>query len=437
MRAPQRQGCRPGRSRMPPVLLLLAALALGGPHGKAWAHEPAPGAAQAIAPADLPPARQVAEVLGRHPQVLVAREQLRAQQAAARVLSEGNHETTLRLDGAQRRDRLIDQRFQEWGATLERPWRRADKVRIDQQLGAQGIASAQIAVGDALHESGRQLLRQWFAWLRLRASEQLLEQQLRLMQEVLAVTARRVRAGDAPRQDLALGEASLAQAGFALSQAATRSEAARIELLQSFPDLSLPLAPVIATVPALEGSDEQWLQAVLSHNHELRLARAETQRRQTLAERSQAELRPDPTLGLRYGSERNSADRIVGVFITLPFAGPARQARLDEARALADAAAQHEAVLIRRLSAEVLGNARSARGARQASLQADEAAAGLRRHARLLALGYELGEGSLADVLLARRQALEAEQAAVVAVFEAAELRYRLLLDAHALWDFD
>ena len=52
-------------------------------------------------------------------------------------------------------------------------------------------------------------------------------------------------------------------------------------------------------------------------------------------------------------------------------------------------------------------------------------------------MGYELGEGSLAEVLLARRQALEAEQAAVVAVFEAAELRYRLLLDAHALWDFD
>jgi Cu/Ag efflux pump CusA len=57
--------------------------------------------------------------------------------------------------------------------------------------------------------------------------------------------------------------------------------------------------------------------------------------------------------------------------------------------------------------------------------------------ADLAARAYALGEGSAADVLTARRLALEARITATVATIDAREARYRLLLDAHALWPID
>ena len=55
----------------------------------------------------------------------------------------------------------------------------------------------------------------------------------------------------------------------------------------------------------------------------------------------------------------------------------------------------------------------------------------------MTARAYQLGEGNLNDLLTARRLANEAQLAARLLQLEALELRYRLLLDAHQLWDFD
>jgi outer membrane protein TolC len=49
---------------------------------------------------------------------------------------------------------------------------------------------------------------------------------------------------------------------------------------------------------------------------------------------------------------------------------------------------------------------------------------------------YALGAANLAEVIAARRMALEAELAATLARLDAAEARYRLMLDAHELWAF-
>jgi outer membrane protein TolC len=55
----------------------------------------------------------------------------------------------------------------------------------------------------------------------------------------------------------------------------------------------------------------------------------------------------------------------------------------------------------------------------------------------MTARAYQLGEGSLSDLLTARRLANEAQLASRLAQLDALELRYRLLLDAHRLWDLD
>ena len=63
-----------------------------------------------------------------------------------------------------------DQRFNEWNVGVERALRLPGKGELDRQLGAAGIASAQISRGDALHEASRMLLSGWFEWLRERAA---------------------------------------------------------------------------------------------------------------------------------------------------------------------------------------------------------------------------------------------------------------------------
>lgn len=55
----------------------------------------------------------------------------------------------------------------------------------------------------------------------------------------------------------------------------------------------------------------------------------------------------------------------------------------------------------------------------------------------MTARAYALGEAGLTDLLIARRQAIEARLAATVARIDAAEARYGLLLDAHQLWPLD
>ena len=55
----------------------------------------------------------------------------------------------------------------------------------------------------------------------------------------------------------------------------------------------------------------------------------------------------------------------------------------------------------------------------------------------MTARAYQLGEGTLNDLLAARRLANEAQLAARLTQLDALELRYRLLLDAHKIWDLD
>lgn len=387
--------------------------------------------------ADLPPLPMAQQAIPEYAAVETARQMQRAQKAGSEALRVGPYEYTLRLEGAQRQDRTVGQRFNDLGAVLERPLRLPQKARLDEALGQQGVDMAGVALGDALHESARQLLRLWFGWMRTAATQTIWQGQVDTLKEQLRVTVQRGRAGDVPRQEVLLAEASLAQAEFASLQAASRSAGALIELQRSYPSLQVPARPVVLEPGPVTPDATYWSEAVLSHNHELRLAQAEVRRRSLMAERLQTDMSPDPTVGLRYSSERNSGDRILGLFVSVPLSGDARRARTAEALSLVDVARSQEQAVARRLGTEVMSLYSAARAARDAALKADTAARGLRRSAEMASLGYSLGEGTLSDVLLARRLALDADLAATLARLEASELRYRLLLDAHQLWDFD
>jgi len=384
---------------------------------------------------DLPATGEVLRAIRAHPAVLGARSGVKTEESNRDRLAAGPYELGVRLGVANRRDALRE--YAEWDVALERPLRLPGKAQLDAQIGAQGIEQAKLGLGDALHEASRELLRGWFAVVRASTAARESATQADLLRAQLEAVGKRVAAGDAPRMELNLAESTLAQAEAVAAQARGREAAARAEFAQLFPGVAVPAEPMAADPRAIEHDLAWWRERVLEHNHELAVARSEARRRVLLASRAQSERTPDPTIGVRHGSERAGVERITGVFLVIPFAGEARAAAGAAAQSQAEGAAQREALVLRKLSAEVDSAHRAALGAFDAWQRSRSAAAGLSRNADLVARGYALGEAGLAEVLVARRYASEAVLASRQAGLDAAETRYRLMLDAHLLWPFD
>ncbi|MDP2827257.1 MAG: TolC family protein [Sulfuricellaceae bacterium] len=388
---------------------------------------------------DLPPQAVVQQALQSYPSVLAAQSGIKAGEAARERLESGPHEINI-VAGAGRRRVDTGERFQEWDLGLERALRLPRKASLDVALGQQGLVLSQNAYGDAMHEAGRSLLSKWFAVMRERTQSEQWQQQVSVLKQQLDVVARRVKAGDASRLEEDMARAALMQAEISLRQASLRADNASMELSRYFPALGLPSATTGPTPGAAENplpltqNVAWWLDLGLDHNHELMLARAESKIAQLTAQRMDADRMPDPTLGLNYNSERNGSENVTSVVFSIPLPGGARRAASAESQAHAEMAAQREALVLRRIEAEISSTFNNARASYANWQSAAEASELIQRNEEKMARAYTLGEMGLNEVLVARRQGMEARLAATLARFEAAETRYRLLLDTHQLW---
>ncbi len=387
---------------------------------------------------DLPLRAQVEDALRGSPAVRAAGSLIDAEEARSRRLAAGTHEWTVRLTDQQRRVRgTPDARYNEWDVGIDRSLRLPGKGELDRQLGSAGIASARIGRGDALHEASRGLLAGWFEWLREEAGADQWQRQRELLARQAAAVRRRAELGDAPRLERLQADAALAQADAQLAQARGRALVAAEALRRLHPALTLPASVPESAPPAVDGDAAGWIAAILEHNHELGVARAESARARLQASRTDAERRPDPNVGVRMARDRDGEERILGLTLSIPLGGAGRRADADAAVALAEAGAWREAAVLRKVEAEAAALHRRARAA-YAGWQSQQAAAeALVKSADLTERAWQLGEGSLSETLAARRLAHEARLAARVAGLEASEARYRLLLDAHKLWPLD
>ncbi|MCX8086554.1 MAG: TolC family protein [Rhodocyclaceae bacterium] len=396
--------------------------------------------AQGAEVADLPPQETVLEALRVHPQVQAALAGLRAAQAQRDGLLAGPHEFTLRAMAQSRKDRSIDQRYREHEIGIERSLRLPGKVALDADLGTAGLEVARHALGEALHAVSRELLARWFAWQREAAAVTDWQAQVAIWRELETAVRKKVGAGETARLEAMLIDAQLKQAEAQLAQAQARRERAAREWRQHFPGIGLPDAPRLAEPQPIDASPDaiaRWRARILAEHHELAVARSEARRSRLAAARAEAERRPDPTVGLTLGSERDGQERLLGVHLSIPLPGEARTAGARAASAEADAAAARESLALARAEAEASqAVAAAADGFTQWRRHA-EVARQMEENARLVEKAWRLGEGQYAELQAARRQAIEARLAASLALLEANEARYRLLLDAHELWDFE
>lgn len=398
------------------------------------------GSAPLLAASELPPEAAVRQALLELPSVRAGQGEIAQGEARQRQLEAGPHEWAVTLEGQRRRSRDAmngpDSRTQDWAVGLERAWRLPGKAALDTRLGQEQRAMAEAAAEERLHNGARLLLETWFAWLRARERlTQIEAARTTLAKETRAIQRRR-ELGDASELETLQIEAALAQMEAEQQNREAELHASRERLQQRFPGLPLPTQLTLNTPQAISGNLEQWEQALLTHEPGLRLARLESSHSQLQAQRTDRERLADPTVGVRLAREKDGEERLLGLYLTLPLGGSARQAEADRRRAEASIASEQEAQTLRETRASARASWQQARGAYAAWRASQDAAARMGKAAQLQARAYALGEGSLAEMLAARRLAFSAELDAQLAQLDALEKNYRLQIDSHKLWDF-
>ena len=388
------------------------------------------------APTALPPEAEVRRVLASLP--ALRQGVLNTQLAGAErdKLAAGPYEWTVRA-GASRRSAPGAERYLEQEVALERPLRWFGKADQDQALGEQGLTVARALHGDAWHEAGRALLRDWFDALRDLAGVARLEEQLAVTQRLQAIAARRVQAGDGAALDLLQAETEQRRVLALLQQARQRSEQTLTLLAISYPGLPRPQADSLPPPQADGESVSRWAERIVHDNHELQLAQAEADLYAMRASRLASDAMPDPTLALRAARERDGQERVFGVSLSFPLPGAGRTA--DRSAAAIKAAMARE-----RVAQTQLRVALAARRAASDSVHShaiwetlQEVQQQTMRQAELMQRAYQAGECTLAVALAGRRQALDAALTAQTAQIEALAAQARLQLDAHAIWSID
>ena len=387
---------------------------------------------QMAPPADLPPLAAVEQALTANPMVRAAQAEMRGAQAEHSVLKAGEHEYGVSLS-TQRRSVSGGPDYTEWGLGIERGLRLPGKARLDDQIGAQGVMAAEERIGDARHESARQLLGLWYAARQAGLEASLWRKQADLFKAQKRIVETRVKGGDAARLDLLQADAAQAQALSQAAAATSREKAALAELKARYPELPVPDDNVVRPV-APEGDQAAWLEHTLEHNHELLMAQRALEKARLQTRRAEANRMPDPTLGLHMANEQGGNDKIIGVSVRIPLAGEARRSQARVHLAQSEALAEMEAATRRRLAGESATNWERASAGVESWQRLDEAAQAMSRHADLARRAMELGELGLSETLLAQRNALEAQLAAGQARLAANEAVARLMLDAHRLW---
>jgi cobalt-zinc-cadmium efflux system outer membrane protein len=409
--------------------------ALHGLLAQALCMNAATARAQELTADALPSQASVLQVLAQSPAYQAAVRTVEAEQSVQQQYRVGTQEWTASVNAAQRQQKSpTSERTSEWELGLDRGVRLPGKARAYEQAGQSRVDLAQATLRKVWREQGRLLLERHVAWLREREAAAVWARQVAVLEQQLTAVSRRHGLGDAARIEQQQAQAVLAQAQ-AQAQAATgRTLAAKASLDRQFPGLAWPDSAPTAPLISVSEPGESWVQAQIDHSPELEVASLEAATAQAQMQIDSAEARPDPTVGVRFGRARSGAETVVGMVLSMPIGGSYRAAGAQAAASRASAAALLQADVARRTDAEAAQRLQEAQTAQAVSSRQMQAAIRLSQVADAMARGYQLGEGSLSEVLNARRQANEQQLAASMALVEASQLLHRLALEAGTLW---
>lgn len=385
----------------------------------------------------LLPSEIARPLLESAPSVRAARAGMDVAKAESQGLRASPYDWSVRVSGQQRRVR-DDSRYGEWSAGIEHGIRLPGKAAADRQLADADISTAAAVYGEALHEAARELSALWVDWLAAERALALASTSLKSFEESVAAVEQRKRAGDAAKLDIGTARAELVEQRRLENDAKTAATVAWTKLSTQFPGLQrqpreLPMPLVI------EADTAAWRERILSESDELKLAEFGFVKAEAQAAQASANRIPDPTVGLYTASEVGGREDIVGLSVSIPIPVPGgfRSTRHTAAKANAEASRFEADAKKRQLEADVASAFVSAKGDYESLQIAGEGAAAMQENAALIQRAYTLGEAGLQDLLIARRQAASAAHSALKAQTEALKTYYRLVIDAHWVWDLE
>lgn len=382
----------------------------------------------------LPPQEAAVAAIDERPAVHEALAMQAAAQSRARALGVGPHEFTV---GGGWHERRVDGEgdFDEWDAFLTRGVRLPGKAGIDRSLGEMELETAANNLADARHAEARQLLKQWFGWLRAETESTRDEEIAKTLQRTVAMAHRQLELGETSKMDLELAEAEAAKATAAAARGLVAARQARRALQVAFPALPVPERPPEAPRPvAPDRALSDWPDLIIERSHEIRLAELAEQRARLSAQRASKDRWPDPTVGLRILNERDGAEEALGFVVSVPLPGRYRSALAAESRQEAEAAAARREMKRREILEIAQQDVADAQAALAGWPSIESAAIQAESYLKKAERAYEIGEIGVAGLLLSVISAAETIYEERMARLDAQEALARLRIDAHELW---
>lgn len=392
-------------------------------------------AAGVATPADLPATAQARAAIDQDPVVNQARHGVQAATHAAAMLEASPYEWTASTT-AQRRRIDGSGTSNEWSVQLERTVRIGGKAAIDRDLGASGRQLSTAQFGAARSEAARQLLDLWLDWLAARQAREGLLEQVKFAEANISAVEKRRKAGDASMLELNVAQGDLAEVQRQVSALAAAEAKAQATLRVRYPQLPLEARALSEPVPP-ERNEAQWREQIAPGSNALRAAQQALRKAELTAARARADRMPDPTVGVFTSSEAFRSERVIGLSLSIPFGGTYREQGAREALQQVEIARAGVERQQRELDVQVATQVSEATSSFERWQLAERSAAVAQESARLTQRAFTLGEADLQALLMVRRQAVDAVNAAVAARVDALRARYRLLVDARQLWSLD
>lgn len=327
--------------------------------------------------------------------------------------------------------------YQEFSAGIDRPIRMWGKAGVDENIAAATRSYAGNEYNDALHEASKELLTQWFSCLKAVQTRVISERNRQLGDQISRTTQVRYKVGDVARLDSQLASAEQGRLKAILELAQANEQACIAAFTQKYPSIRLPKQITWPTIPTLEAKREVLKTQFLEGNHELKLVKSDSETSTLRARRAELDKIPDPTFGIYTANEFGGAERIYGLTVSFPIPSSSRSSSARAASAEATTARYRVSDTERKISIEfdqlwsqMVSRKSAAETLMESSRIQNKAAQAAER-------AYVLGEGSIYDLIAARKAANENQLTADLMRLDALESYYRIRLDLHQIWDFD
>ena len=327
--------------------------------------------------------------------------------------------------------------YQEYWAGIERPIRFWGKGAVDSKISDATKSFAGIEFADTMHETSKDLLATWFNYLKALQSRLVAEKNSQLGDQIGRIAQVRYKVGDVARLDAQLATAEQGRLKAFLDLARGNELASGEAVSQRYPGIGLIKNFKWDGIPNLQARKEILREQYLERNHELRLVKSDSERSDLQAKRSSLDKYPDPTIGIYTANEFGGAERINGISLSFPIPGGARFSNASAAASESEIARQRVIEAEQRISVE-FERLWSQMISRKTAAETLLAAAKTQNDAAQAAeKAYILGEGSISDLIAARKAANENQLSADLMRLDALESYYRMRLDLHEIWDFD